>query len=263
MKHLIAIAMIVLASPVDAVAQAPGSAQTVKLPVARRFYDEGVDAADKGQWSIAHDRFKASYELVPRVQTLFNLASAQSQTGRLVEATESYRRFLRETTGMHFDLRAQATAQLELVEKQLAQITLDIVNLEPGDALALDDVELPHAVVRQAIPINPGTHAVRLQRGASVIATRAITLSSGAVESLRIELPVRAILEPPAKPLEPALEPDEPRPLALVDVPPASPAPRRRSWLRSPWLWSAVAVALAGGAAGAYVLSRPEGVYIH
>jgi hypothetical protein len=262
MKHLIVIAMIALTSAGDALAQAPGSTQTVKLPVARRLYDEGVDAADRGQWSIAHDRFKASYELVPRVQTLFNLAVAQSQTGRLVEATESYRRFLRETNGMHFDLRAQATAQLELVEKQLAQITLDIVNLEPGDAIALDDVELPHAVVRQAIPINPGPHAVRLQRGASVIATRAITLASGAVESVRIELPVRAIIEPSVTPREPAVQPDGP-PLPPLDVAPAAPTPRRRSWLRSPWLWSAVAVALAGGAAGAYVMTRPEGVYIH
>lgn len=263
MKQLLFLLVIGLAGSSEALAQG-ASSQTVKLPVARRLYDEGVDAADKGQWSIAYDRFKASYELVPRMHTLFNLACAQSQTGRLVEATENYRRFLRDSsTGSHADLRAQAASQLELVERQLAQLTIDVSNLEPGDTIAIDDVELPPAVLRQIIPMNPGPHVARIQRGSQVIASRPITLTSGAAESVRIELPVKpVILDVPVKP--PAVVPVAPdRPRPLPPLPPSVERSSSRSWLRSPWLWSSVAVVVAGGAAGGYLLTRRDGVVIH
>jgi hypothetical protein len=263
MKQLLLLLVIGLAVPSEALAQGT-STQTVKLPVARRLYDEGVDAADKGQWSIAHDRFKASYELVPRMHTLFNLACAQSQTGRLVEATENYRKFLRDAnTGSHADLRAQATSQLELIERQLAHLTIDVGNLDSGDTIAVDEVELPPAVLHQSIPMNPGPHVARIQRGSQVIASRAITLASGAAESVRIELPARPVIldVPPRAPSVMSGPPAQPRP----SPPPPQPAERSpgRSWLRSPWLWSGVAVVVGGSAAGAYLLTRRDGVVIH
>ena len=263
MKLLLLLLVIGVAGSTEALAQS-ASSQTVKLPVARRLYDEGVDAADKGQWSIAYDRFKASYELVPRIHTLFNLACAQSQTGRLVEASENYRKFMRDSnTAAHADLRAQATSQLELLERQLAHLTIDVSNLEPGDALAVDDIDLPAAVLRQAIPMNPGPHVTRVQRGSQVIASRAITLSSGAAESVRIELPTKpSIFDPPVKP--PAAVRDAPtQPRPLPPLPPPVERSVSRSWLRSPWLWSSVAVVVAGGATGAYLYTRRDGVVIH
>src|ERR1043165_9999568 len=124
MKLLLLLWVMGLAAYSEALAQT-ASNQTVKLPVARRVYDEGVDAADKGQWSIAYDRFKASYELVPRMHTLFNLACAQSQTGRLVEASENYRRFLRDPSTTPAELRTQATRQVELLHPPPAHLTAD------------------------------------------------------------------------------------------------------------------------------------------
>jgi len=117
MKHLLVIAVLALA-PASALAQSADPSSAAKLPLARKLYDEGVDAVNKGRWSTAYDRFKTSYELAPRPLTLFNLAGAQSQTGRLVEASESYRRFLRDTADGRFnDLRADATSQLEALDK--------------------------------------------------------------------------------------------------------------------------------------------------
>ena len=100
--------------PASALAQPADPNSAAKLPIARKLYDEGVDAVNKGRWSTAYDKFKASYELVPRPITLFNLAGAQSQTGRLVEAGESYRRFLRDTSDGRFnDLRTDAIGSLD------------------------------------------------------------------------------------------------------------------------------------------------------
>lgn len=262
MKHLLVIAMLALA-PASALAQSADPSSAAKLPLARKLYDEGVEAVNKGRWSTAYDRFKTSYELAPRPVTLFNLAGAQSQTGRLVEASESYRRFLRDTADGRFnDMRAEATSQLEALDKQIAQITIDVAHLEPDDVILIDEIEFPHSALHTAIPMNPGQHVARVQRGQNAIANRKITLASGATDSVQIDLP---ILQPD---LTVHRDPESASPgmtgtttsTRRTDPAPAPP----RSWLRSPWLWSGVAVVVAGAATGAYLLTRsPDGVTIH
>jgi hypothetical protein len=258
MKQLLLIVAFTIAAAGAARAQTADPTAVAKLPLARRLYEEGVDAVGKGRWSIAFDRFKASYEIAPRPQTLFNLAYAEGQTGRLVEAAENYRRFLRDTADGRFaELRTEASDQLELLDKQVAQLTLDVGNLEPGDVIAIDDVEFPQAALHQAIPINPGPHIARVQRGAKLIATRTLALAAGAAESVRIELPV--------KPLDLEVHHAADPPGVTAALPRPAPAGHGAShaWLRSPWLWSGVAVAVAGGAASAYLLTRPDGVTVH
>jgi hypothetical protein len=263
MKHLLVIALLALA-PASALAQSADSSAAAKLPLARKLYDEGIDAIGKGRWAVAYDRLKASYELAPRVLTLFNLASAQSQTGRLVEAGESYRRFLRDTSdGRYNELRAEATSQLEQLDKQIAQVTIDVAHIEPDDVIVIDEIEFPQAALHQAIPMNPGQHSARIQRGQNVLATRKITLASGAIESVQIDLPV----QPPDLTVHRDPEPAAPGVTGAATsarrTEPA-PAPAERSWLRSPWLWAGVAVVVGGAAVGTYMLTRsPDGVTIH
>ncbi|HMG22735.1 MAG TPA: hypothetical protein VK607_15480 [Kofleriaceae bacterium] len=261
---LLLVMVVILAAPASALGQAADSASAAKLPLARRLYDEGVDALNKGRWSIAYDRFKASYELAPRVNTLFNLAAAQSQTGRLVEASESYRKFLRDTDGRYADQRSDATAQLEQLEKQIAQITLEITSIAPDDVIVLDEIEFPHAALREAIPLNPGSHVARVQRGTSVVATRTMTLAAGAVETIQIDVPAKRVDLAVPRPADP------PPATALTAAAPAETRTADRGsgggggWLRSPWLWSGVAVVIAGTATGAYFLTRPpDGLTVH
>lgn len=266
MKHLLVIAML---APILALARASALAQpadpnsAAKLPIARKLYDEGVDAINKGRWSTAYDKFKASYELVPRPSTLFNLAAAQSQTGRLVEASESYRRFLRDTADGRFnDMRSEATTQLDALDKQIAQVTIDVSHLEPDDIILIDEIEFPHSALRTAIPMNPGQHVARVQRGQSAIANRKITLASGATESVQIDLPI-------AQPADLTVhrDPESAAPGVTgtsISGRRTEPAPEPpRSWLRSPWLWTGVAVVVGGAAVGTYMLTRsPDGVTI-
>ena len=262
MKQLLLIVVVLVAAPGDVHAQSVNSTPAPKVALARRLYDEGADAVGKGQWSLAYDRFKASYELAPRVLTLYSLAYAQDHTGRLVEATENYRKFLRETDdGRYPEYRTNATNQLNLLGKQIAQLTIEITNLDPSDVVAIDEIEFPQAALHEAIPMNPGSHVARIQRGTAVLATRTVTLTSGATETVRIELPVK----PPD--LVVHNTPDPPG-LTAPTGPAAPPKPvdhgPNRAWLRSPWLWSGVAVVVAGTATGAYLLMRsPDGIQIH
>ena len=268
MKQLLLIVMMTLMTAGAALAQSAESSSAAKLPLARRLYDEGMDAANNGSWSLAYDRFKASYELAPRVMTLFNLAGAQAQTGRLVEATESYRRYLRETAdGRYPELRSYASNQLESIGKQIAQVTLDVPSIEPHDTIVIDEIEFPHAALHQPIPMNPGTHVARILRGASVLATHTVTLASGATESIQLDLPAKQLdlgIHEPVSP--PPVNPPVVTSPYVTSAAIASNADRHDSnhaWLRSPWLWSIAAVVVAGSATGAYLLTRPDGAAVH
>jgi hypothetical protein len=254
------------ARPCVAYADASDSATAAKQPVARRLYEEGLEAAGKAHWAVAYERFKASYDVLPRVLTLFNLAGAQAQTGRLVEATETYRKFLRETSdGRYPDLRADALTQLERVSKQVSQVTLDISGIDSADVVTIDDIEFPQAVLHEPIPLNPGPHVAVVHRGDAVLITRALTLTSGQVEPVKIELPAQPLpgTRDPAKPADLTLHPDAhpaTEPAATGVVLTAAPAPeQKRSVLRSPWLWSAAAVVIAGSVTAAYLLTRSDG----
>jgi hypothetical protein len=243
MKQLLLIVAISLASPGDALAQSDESVPAAKVSLARRLYDGGIDAAGTGRWDVAYDRFKASYELVPRVLTLFNLAGAQGQTGRLVEATESYRRFLRDTgDGRYPELQTDATHLLELLGRQIAQLVLEVVHLEPHDAITIDGVEFPQAALHEVIPMNPGLHVVLVRRGTAVLATSTLTLASGVSKLAHLELPVQ--------------------PSELGGHRSAMPGPARvdhgaiLAWLQSPWLWFGLAILVAGTATGVYRFTR-------
>jgi len=228
------------------------STSAAKVPLARRLWEEGVEAVNKGRWSLAHERFKASYELSPRVLTLFNLAGAQVQTSRFVEASESYRRFLRETAdGRYPELRGDATSALESVEKQVGQLTLDVANIERGDTITLDEVEFPPSALREPFPMNPGAHIVVVTRGGAKVVTKTVTLAAGAAERLTVEVPRRVDLQ--------IRTADPGRASSALFATPSS-EPTRKSeggLLKSPWFWTAVVVVVAGGATGAYFLTRP------
>lgn len=257
MKQLVLIVAATLALTAVAVAQ-PADTAANKVPVARRMYEEGVDAVNKGRWSVAHDRFKASYDLAPRVLTLFNLAGAQAQTGRLVEAAESYRKFLRETSdGRYPDLRSDATTQLDALEKQVAQVTLDIANIDAGDQIVIDDVDFPHSALREPIPMNPGPHVTRIKRGDQLVGSKSITLSPGSAETVHIEVPVKTVDLNVRNPGTPDSSSGVTGTAALDGK--QSDREHKGGVLRSPWFWGAVAVVVVGGAVGAYFLTRDDG----
>ncbi|HEU4729315.1 MAG TPA: hypothetical protein VFT22_15545 [Kofleriaceae bacterium] len=249
MKCLFVLTAVALMTAGIAHGQGADTASATKVQIARKLYDEGVEAASKGQWSLAYDKFKSSYELQARSATLFNLASAQAQTGRLVEASESYRRFLRETDSRYADSRADATSQLDSIEKQIARLTLQITNLEQGDVVTVDDIEFPQSVLREPIPMNPGAHVVVVRRGSSMLVTRQITLATGAAESMQID--VQAKVDLTLHPADGASQTTGTGGVAVRDEPEV-----KRSVLRSPWLWSAAAIVIVGSVTATYFLTR-------
>ncbi|MBX3246683.1 MAG: hypothetical protein KF901_05815 [Myxococcales bacterium] len=230
-------------------AQDPSASE---MAAARQLFRSGLGHAEAGRWEEARADFERSYALVAVPVTLFNLAGAQAETGRLVAAAESYRRFLVEaTSGRATRFRAPAQRALADIEPRIPSIRLSVVGLSELDELRVDDATVSRAMLGVAYPLDPGEHRVQVLRDGAVAAETSVRLTDG--EQRELELDARRTLVNVT-----------PRDAASADVMEAPAgefpieAPReRRSVVRSPWLWIGIgAVVVAGAVVGVVLATR-------
>lgn len=215
--------------------------------VARQLFQEGVEAARAHQWEQARDRFERSYEIAPRLLTLLNLAGAQRNTGHLVAAAESYRRFLRETSdGRYTRFRTAARRLLETLEERIPYARVKVSGMGPMDELELDGAPLASAALHEPIPVDPGGHTLNVKRGDQIIGARSFTLDES--QSAEVALKVAA----PAKDQQGH----------YVAQAPQQDQEKKRKLLSSPLFWTAVGVVAAGVAGTSYYFAtRDNGAY--
>lgn len=210
-----------------------------ELSVAREQFQAGLRFAEEGQWEQAYEAFERAYRITRRPLVLLNLASAQTQTGRLVEAAQNYRTFLRDPAASSEEsLRAAAEQALQDVDRRIPRVTLQVADLREGDLILLDNGSLSAAVVGQSVPMNPGSHTVRVVNGELTLGTQTFTVTEGSQTEVAVSL------ERPAPPIRRRLD----------DPPPPPPRKESTVW-SSPWLWTAVGAVVVGGAVTAIVLS--------
>ncbi len=155
--------------------------------LAREQFRAGVAAAREERWDDAAEAFQRSYELLPRPLTLLNLAGAYAQTGHLVESVEAYRMFLMERQGVTARMRSDAEAQLADLEPRIPRARIRVLGITEGDVVRLDEYELSTASLEQPLPVNPGEHAVTVQRGEQEPIVVPFTLSEGATDDVLVD----------------------------------------------------------------------------
>jgi hypothetical protein len=224
-------------------ASAQEEPSSTELAAARALFYEGVEATRREEWSVAEERFARAYEIVRQPQTLINLAGARAHLGRLLEASETYREFLRLAS---VEERAQwareVEAALATIERRTPSVVIEIDALEAADRLTLDGAPLSRAVLGVAVPLDPGAHRIAVVREEREVASRDVTLAEGARESIAIELPrVRRAVPPPVIPVEERVE-DE------------------TSFWSSAWPWviGAGLVAIAAGVVVTLLITAPD-----
>jgi|GEM_PF-2549395 len=189
MKHFILclFAVLVLGQLAPASAHAQSASE---VAAARGLFEEGVAAAGNARWEDALSAFERSYAIAPRSTTLLNLAGAQVQLGRLVAASESYQRLIREagSNARERRLRDQAREALSGLEPRIAHLTLNVADLERGDEVLLDGAAVSHAIVGVATPVDPGDHRIAVRRSDREIGEASVNLSEGGSREVTVLL---------------------------------------------------------------------------
>ncbi|AKF06274.1 hypothetical protein [Sandaracinus amylolyticus] len=198
------LALLVFA-PTGAPARAQDAAETSPSMqrTARSLYEDGVRAARARQWPEALDAFERSYALYPRPITLMNLAGAQRQTGRLVAASESYRRFLRDASERErSDYGAAIESALAAIDAQIAHATLRVDGLTSADRVQLDGEALDAHALGTEIALDPGEHRVVVARAEQTLLDHPFTLREGERAEVALEIPRAPVREPVPAPAE-------------------------------------------------------------
>ncbi|MCA9612460.1 MAG: hypothetical protein R3B99_17370 [Polyangiales bacterium] len=244
------LAFLLCAFPVSVLAQAQ-SPTSSEMAAARQLFRSGLEHAEAGRWTDARADFERSYGLARVPVTLFNLAGAQAETGQLVTAAESYRRFLQEADeGRAARYRESAERALAELEPRIPRLRLEVNGLGEGDVLRIDDDEVSRAVLGVAFPLDPGEHLVAVVRRGDVVVDERVTLNVG--EERAVTLLVPALQVRPAEVARAEVEAET----TPVEVPPSR--DEERSIARSPWLWIAVGVVVVAGATTAVVLATRD-----
>jgi hypothetical protein len=174
-------------------AHAQESATASETALARQLFREGIDAARGGDFERARRAFARSYQLSRRPVTLLNLAGAQSQTGELVQAAESYRRYLRMTREDGDARRREAAEQaLAALEPRIPHVVISVVGLHEDDRLELDGDELSPAALNQRFPVDPGEHRVVLERSGAEPVVEIFDIREGDDRQVSLTAPAQA-----------------------------------------------------------------------
>jgi hypothetical protein len=206
------------------------------LEEARREFQRGVEAARERRWPDALAFFSRAYELVPQPQALFNLAGAQLETGRVVAAAQSYRRFLAEIKGTALDsYRAPAMEALHRAEGRIGWVLLRPTTRDEL-GLFLDGRPVDAAQIASEIPVDPGEHVVSVLSGSREVSRS--TFAIGEAQHREVVVTVSQSLFAPTLPSPPSLTSSS-EPL----------------W-RSHWFWVGLGAAVVATGATVYVLQE-------
>jgi len=244
----------------------PTAAET---SVARDQFKEGMDASKAGRWEEARSAFQRSYEVWPRPLTLLNLAGAQVESGKLVAAAESYRRFVREASAPNADPKAveqrpAAQQALASVEARLPRVRVRVDSLQEGDTVEMDGQTLSSGMLGVYYPADAQEHRISVMRGGVQVATSTFRLQDKETKEVVLVAPAApagAVAAPrPATGGRPETS-DRP---GWFKATPDQPRPEHPSGgggvFSSPWFWGITATVVAAGAVtGVLLATRSSG----
>jgi hypothetical protein len=169
---------------------AAAHAQTPELASARQLFYEGVAHARSGQWELALSAFQSAYGLAPEPSVLFNLASAQLRSGKLLASSANFRRFLAsDQRGLTASAQRAAALQIARIEQRIPRLRIEIDGLRDGDRIALDQVRLYPDELGHDMWLDPGVHTVRVDRPRGDQEVRTIAIAEGEIRVLAFRLP--------------------------------------------------------------------------
>ncbi|MCB9538567.1 MAG: PEGA domain-containing protein [Myxococcales bacterium] len=193
-------ALLLGASP-PAFAQQP-SLEAGAPPLAEQRYLTGRNLYRQGNLEGAAEEFRTAFDLFPESPKLaFNLGRVSERLGRLADAADYYRAYLR--LAPEAADRAEIEALVVSLDRRLAdqQGTLVLTTEPLGAAVFVDGATTAAGRTPLTVRLAPGEHALRVVLDGHETALRTLDLAAGQRSALTLRLvPVEAAPPPPPPP---------------------------------------------------------------
>lgn len=153
---------------------------------AQEAYRHALELFDAGRHAEALVEFKRAYALAPAFRILYNIGLCQAALGDSLAAVEAFSGYLRQGGArVESPRRAQVDAEIGRLSKQLAWLTLEVV--EPGAELRLDGEVVGKGPLTRELRLNAGRHGVEVRSVDGTLKTQSVTLGAGSEQRLRFE----------------------------------------------------------------------------
>jgi hypothetical protein len=245
------------AVPLHAQQQSSAPISAEATDQARQLFNEGLALVEHEDWAGAEERFRRVLSLRSSHVVSYNLASALTHLGRLVESAELLRAIVRDPS-VDATTHGAAAQLLSEIEPRIGSLTIRVTGDATGASLSLDDKPIELTAQVQTISVDPGEHRAVLQRDGAVLASKSAAVGDHAPlqAELVLELPVPVAPEAVARAAPVAVA----RPRSEVGVAPSETAdegaqPASTSVLSRWWFWTAAGALVAGGVVTALVAS--------
>jgi hypothetical protein len=168
-------------------AQAQGAEPSAaERSAAQEAYRHALELFDAGRHADALVEFKRAYALAPAFRILYNMGLCHAALGDSLAAVEAFSGYLRQGGArVESPRRAQVDAEIARLSKQLAWLTLEVV--EPGAELRLDGAVVGQGPLTRELRLNAGRHAVEVRSADGTLKTQSVTLGAGSEQRLRFE----------------------------------------------------------------------------
>lgn len=154
---------------------------------AEALFRAGRDAAERGDYATACQRFEESNRLDPALGTLFNLADCEEKTGKLASAWQRFREVAQRLSPTD-ERSAIARDRAAALEPRLPKLVLHLAEGVPPEAVVVrDGVELGTASLGLGLPVDPGAHVVLVRAPGRVDKRYELTLQEAETRELHLE----------------------------------------------------------------------------
>ncbi len=126
--------------------------------LARRYYEDGVAAAQEKEWVKAYNAFLEAWRLKQHWQIAVNLGQAELRLGKNPEAAEHLGYYLRQATELHPEDVKQASAWLEQARSRSGVLRLNVA--PKGAQVFVDGKLVGTAPIEHETYVETGWHAI-------------------------------------------------------------------------------------------------------
>lgn len=207
--------------------------------LAQTLFDEARALYERGSFSIACEKWRASDELDPKGGTMLNLAMCREKEGRVASAWTAYAEARnRSAREGRRDRVTFAEARIKSLEPMLPKLRVSVAAGRDAQ-VSMDDAPLPPAAWSTPVPVDPGRHVVRANAAGRLPFTSEVTVELG--QTVEVVVPSLPSLEASSQPTRNADPSSD-------GAPPKHEGPRSRTVLA----WSLAAVGAGSLGVGTY-----------
>lgn len=154
---------------------------------AEALFEDGVEAAEAGDFATACEKFLASNRLDSAPGTVLNIADCKEQLGQVASAWQRYREAAQKLPEGG-ERASYAIERAEALFPRLPWVTLELDEVPEGTTVQRGEEPIPLAALGSRLPVDPGTHVFEVRAPGREPTQTRVRLEEGQKRTVQLSL---------------------------------------------------------------------------